>query len=33
MEAVLQRGRKPMTYMTVGEYHEPRGSWIPSVLY
>ena len=24
---------KPMTYMTVGEYHEPRGSWIPSVLY
>jgi GNAT superfamily N-acetyltransferase len=24
---------KPMTYMTVGEYREPRGSWIPSVLY
>lgn len=24
---------KPMTYMTVGEYSEPRGSWIPSVLY
>jgi len=24
---------KPMTYMTVGEYHEPDGAWIPSVLY
>jgi len=24
---------KPMTYMTVGEYREPDGSWIPSVLY
>ena len=24
---------KPMTYMTVGEYSEPRGNWIPSVLY
>jgi ribosomal protein S18 acetylase RimI-like enzyme len=23
---------KPMTYMTVGEYREPRGAWIPSVL-
>ena len=24
---------KPMTYMTVGEFREPRGAWIPSVLY
>ena len=24
---------KPMTYMTAGEYHDPRGAWIPSVLY
>jgi GNAT superfamily N-acetyltransferase len=24
---------KPMTYMTVGEYREPTGAWIPSVLY
>lgn len=24
---------KPMVYMTTGEYHEPRGAWIPSVLY
>jgi predicted N-acetyltransferase YhbS len=24
---------KPMTYMTVGEYREPNGAWIPSVLY
>ena len=24
---------KPMTYMTVGEYEPPAGSWIPSVLY
>jgi predicted N-acetyltransferase YhbS len=24
---------KPMTYMTLGEYREPDGSWIPSVLY
>jgi GNAT superfamily N-acetyltransferase len=24
---------KPMTYMTVGEYREPDGAWIPSVLY
>lgn len=24
---------KPMTLMTVGEYHEPRGSWFPSVAY
>lgn len=24
---------KPMTYMAVGEYREPSGSWIPSVLY
>jgi predicted N-acetyltransferase YhbS len=24
---------KPMTYMAVGEYREPRGAWLPSVLY
>jgi GNAT superfamily N-acetyltransferase len=24
---------KPMTYMTVGRYEMPAGSWIPSVLY
>ena len=24
---------KPMTYMSVGEYSEPKGCWIPSVLY
>jgi predicted N-acetyltransferase YhbS len=24
---------KPMTYMTVGSYKRPAGSWIPSVLY
>ena len=24
---------KPMTYMTLGEYPEPDGGWIPSVLY
>lgn len=24
---------KPMTLMTIGEYHEPRGSWFPSVAY
>ena len=24
---------KPMTLMTRGEYNEPRGGWIPSVLY
>ena len=24
---------KPMTHMAIGEYPEPRGSWIPSVLY
>jgi predicted N-acetyltransferase YhbS len=24
---------KPMTYMTIGEYREPNGCWIPSVLY
>jgi hypothetical protein len=24
---------KPMTYMTIGEYRESDGSWIPSVLY
>jgi hypothetical protein len=26
------RALKPMTYMSVGEYAEPKGSWIPSVL-
>jgi predicted N-acetyltransferase YhbS len=24
---------KPMTYMVIGQPHDPRGSWIPSVLY
>ena len=24
---------KPMTYMTLGEYRDPDGGWIPSVLY
>jgi GNAT superfamily N-acetyltransferase len=24
---------KPMTYMTIGEYREASGAWIPSVLY
>jgi predicted N-acetyltransferase YhbS len=24
---------KPMTYMTIGEYREPAGCWIPSVMY
>ena len=24
---------KPMTYMSIGEYHTPNGCWIPSVLY
>ena len=24
---------KPVTYMTIGEYREPNGAWIPSVLY
>ena len=24
---------KPMTYMAIGEYREPAGPWIPSVLY
>jgi GNAT superfamily N-acetyltransferase len=27
------RPLKPMTYMTIGEYREPNGCWIPSVLY
>src|SRR5687767_7017356 len=27
------RALKPMTYMTIGEYREPHGCWIPSVLY
>jgi hypothetical protein len=24
---------KPLTYMTLGEYREPDGGWIPSMLY
>jgi len=24
---------KPMTYMSIGEYNDPKGCWIPSVLY
>jgi GNAT superfamily N-acetyltransferase len=24
---------KPMTYMVIGEHRQPRGAWIPSVLY
>ena len=24
---------KPMTYMTLGQYREPKGCWVPSVLY
>ena len=27
------RPLKPMTYMSVGEYRQPDGCWIPSVLY
>ena len=27
------RSIKPMTYMVMGEYREPRGSYFPSVLY
>jgi predicted N-acetyltransferase YhbS len=27
------RAVKPMNLMALGEYHEPRGSWYPSVLY
>jgi len=27
------RAVKPMNYMTIGEYREPDGCWIPSVLY
>jgi GNAT superfamily N-acetyltransferase len=27
------RAVKPMTYMSIGEYREPDGYWIPSVLY
>ena len=27
------RVTKPMTYMAIGEYPEPSGCWIPSVLY
>src|SRR5512143_661901 len=27
------RAIRPMTLMTMGEYHEPRGSYFPSVLY
>ena len=24
---------KPMTYMSMGEYRQPDGAWIPSALY
>jgi hypothetical protein len=24
---------KPMTYMVIGHHREPRGAWLPSVLY
>jgi hypothetical protein len=24
---------KPMSLMALGEYREPRGAWLPSVLY
>ena len=24
---------KPVTYMTLGEYRDPAGGWIPSILY
>ena len=27
------RASTPMTLMTIGDYHEPRGSYFPSVLY
>jgi len=27
------RAVKPMTYMSIGEYRQPDGCWIPSVLY
>jgi predicted N-acetyltransferase YhbS len=27
------RAVKPMTYMSIGEYREPAGAWIPSMLY
>jgi GNAT superfamily N-acetyltransferase len=27
------RAVKPMTYMTIGEYRNPDGCWVPSVLY
>jgi ribosomal protein S18 acetylase RimI-like enzyme len=27
------RTAKPMTYMSIGEYQEPDGCWVPSVLY
>jgi len=27
------RAIRPMTLMTIGEYHEPQGSYFPSVLY
>jgi GNAT superfamily N-acetyltransferase len=27
------RAVKPMTYMSIGEYRQPEGCWIPSVLY
>ncbi len=27
------RMTQPLTLMTMGEYHEPKGTWFPSVLY
>ena len=27
------RAAKPMTYMSIGEYREPAGAWIPSIIY
>jgi hypothetical protein len=27
------RAVKPLTLMSMGEYHEPSGSWFPSILY
>jgi predicted N-acetyltransferase YhbS len=27
------RTLKPLTLMAMGEYHEPKGAWLPSVLY
>jgi hypothetical protein len=27
------RVAKPMTLLAMGEYHEPRGAWLPSAFY